>query len=152
MPTYFFDTSALGKHYHAEPGSSEVQRLMKAKRATRLISRLTAVEMHSVFFKKVRVGQLPLAEANELLRRFQRDISSHRLRVSRFLMVDFLRAEKLLRVHGPNRNLRTLDALQLSVALRFQISQSRLQFICADQALVSIAAQEGLKVINPESP
>ena len=28
MPTYFFDTSALVKHYHTEPGSPNVDRVL----------------------------------------------------------------------------------------------------------------------------
>lgn len=46
------------------------------------------------------------------------------------------------------RNLRTLDSLQLAVALG--LKELKVTFVCADKKLVSIAEKEGLKAINPE--
>ena len=54
--------------------------------------------------------------------------------------------------HGKPRQIHTLDALQLAVALSIQLPGPIDQFVCADQRLCDIALLEGLAVINPEQP
>lgn len=51
-----------------------------------------------------------------------------------------------------SRQLRTLDAIQLAVALRLHQTAPVDQFVCADQRLCDIALLEGLSVFNPEQP
>jgi PIN domain nuclease of toxin-antitoxin system len=58
MPDNFFDTSALGKHYHQEVGSTRVDQILADQGSRHFISRLTVVEIQSVFAKKVRTGVL----------------------------------------------------------------------------------------------
>ena len=48
-----------------------------------------------------------------------------------------------------SRTLRTLDAIQLAVALHFHRSFRLDQFVCADQRLCDVATSEAPKVINP---
>jgi len=151
MAFNFFDTSALGKHYHPEVGTPKVDELLGVLTDTHAISRFTVVEMHSVFAKKVRTGALTLREYNKVTRRFRGDVSAKRVRVIRSLVTHFQLAEQLIRRHATTKNLRTLDALQLAVAMRFN-AVNPVQFVCADQPLCVIAASEGLKVINPEIP
>jgi predicted nucleic acid-binding protein len=151
MAYNFFDTSALGKHYHPELGTSKVDQLLDALGDIHTISRSTVVEMHSVFAKKVRTGVLTMTEFNKITRRFRGDVAARRIRVIRLLVAHFHLAEQLLRQHAPTKNLRTLDALQLAVAIRFN-AENPIQFVCADQPLCVIATVEGLNVINPENP
>jgi hypothetical protein len=47
--------------------------------------------------------------------------------------------------------LRTLDALQLAVALDLAAQDLVEHFVVADQPLADVASLEGLKIINPES-
>ena len=54
--------------------------------------------------------------------------------------------------HGAAEALRTLDALQLSVALRLKRAGLVTVFVAADQRLCKVAALEGFAVINPEQP
>ncbi len=54
MAYHFLDSSALGKHYHAEIGTDRVDALLQEPGAQHFISRLTGVEVHSVF-----AGNLP---------------------------------------------------------------------------------------------
>src|SRR5437899_1552615 len=56
MPADFLDTSALAKHYHAEAGSAEIDRLWNDPAHGLFVSRLSALEMVSVFAAKVRAG------------------------------------------------------------------------------------------------
>ena len=59
MPRYFFDTSALVKHYHAELGSLTVEQILGESSSDYFIARLTLTEVPSVFAKKVRIGEIP---------------------------------------------------------------------------------------------
>jgi hypothetical protein len=70
----------------------------------------------------------------------------------RLVSSSFQTAENLIRRLAPAQNLRTLDALQLAVALDLRDQDLLTQFICADQRLCAIAAVEGLSVVNPEVP
>ena len=46
------------------------------------------------------------------------------------------------------RSLRTLDALQLAVAIG--LKELKPVFVCSDKKLVSAAENEGIEAINPE--
>lgn len=46
-------------------------------------------------------------------------------------------------------DLRTLDSLQLAAALSLTADRSNLQFVCADETLVSVARSHELDVSNP---
>jgi uncharacterized radical SAM superfamily Fe-S cluster-containing enzyme len=45
VPNCFFDTSALGKNYHIEVGTEEVERLLAVLQARHFISRLSIIEV-----------------------------------------------------------------------------------------------------------
>jgi len=117
VPDNFFDTSALGKHYHPEVGTSKVDQLLTEPSARHFISRLTLVEIQSVFAKKVRIGVLPHADFQILCRRFLADVRHRKFQVVRLTSLYFQSAEQLVRRLAPVHNLRTIDALQLAVAL-----------------------------------
>ncbi len=46
---HFFDTSALAKYYHREIGTDRVEQLLDQPASPVFISRLTAIEIQSVF-------------------------------------------------------------------------------------------------------
>lgn len=152
MPAHFFDTSAVAKHYHAETGTAKVDALLALPGTAQYVSRLSVVEFHSVFAKKVRTGALPAAAFDTLTRQFRRDVAAKRVQVVRLLVAHFETAEQLIRRVGAGQNLRTLDALQLAVALGLNTPGRPVTFVCADLALGAVAAAEGLTVVNPEAP
>jgi predicted secreted Zn-dependent protease len=150
MAAYFFDSSALGKRYHAELGTARVEALFAEPEARHLISRLTAIELQSVFAGKVRTRTITEADLHLLQARFLQDIAQRQFRVVRMTDVHYREAERLIRKHGPRRSLRTLDALQLSVALDLHRRAAMEYFVCADGSLCGVAHEEGLLIINPE--
>lgn len=150
MPIHFFDTSAIAKHYHVETGTAKVDALLDLPNASQVISRLSVIELHSVFAKKVRIGELDQAVFQKLTRRFRGDVAARRLRVVRLAVAHFQSAERLIRRIGLTKNLRTLDAIQLAVAPNLNEIGSPIEFVCADQALCAQAVNEGLTVVNPE--
>jgi predicted nucleic acid-binding protein len=152
MRVHFFDTSAISKHYHAETGTAAVDALLAVPDARQVISRLSVVEVHSVFAKKVRLGEIDAAAFQKLTRRFRGDVAARRLRVVRLTAAHFQSAERLLRRIGLTKNLRTLDSLQLAVALDLNEPAQPIEFVCADDSLCALAMAEGLSVVNPGVP
>lgn len=152
MADYFLDSSALGKNYHAEVGTAEVEQLLKELGARHFISRLTLIEIQSVFAGKVRTGVITESDFQLLRRRFLTDVTKRQLLVVRMTGLHYQGAEQLLRKHATSRSLRTLDALQLSVALSLRKQRMLDHFVCADRNLCTVAGLEGLLVINPEQP
>ena len=152
MARYFFDTSALVKCYHAKAGTDVVDRVIGEAGAELLITRLTLVEMISAFAIKVRTGELDTVEFARLRALFATHIARRRYRVVRLLNTHFDRARDLIASHGHLRQIRSLDALQLSVALHIHHIDPIDYFLCNDQRLCEVASVEGLAVVNPEKP
>ncbi len=152
MPDYFFDTSALGKNYHNEVGTPKVEQLLKEPGARHFISRLSVIEIQSVFAGKVRAGVISESDFRTLRRRFLTDIARRRLDVVRLTGFHHQEAERLIRKQAMVYSLRTLDAIQHSVALDLRARGLFNHFVCADRNLCKVAVSEGLTVINPEIP
>jgi predicted nucleic acid-binding protein len=152
MPNYFFDTSALGKNYHSEVGTPRVEQLLREPSIRHFISRLSVIEIQSVFASKVRTGVISESDFGTLRRRFLTDVAKRRLDVVRLSGFHYQEAERLIRTHAMSYSLRTLDAIQLSVALDLRARGLSNYFVCADRNLCKVAIAEALTVINPEIP
>jgi hypothetical protein len=134
-------------------GSAEVDELWNDHAWTLVVSRLSALEIVSVFAGKMRAGTISLVDFDVLRRRFSADLTkTKRLLGTRILVAHYQEAERLLRKHGPVRRLRTLDALQLAVALDLHRRKAVDRFVSADRDLLLVAAVEGLSVFDPENP
>jgi predicted nucleic acid-binding protein len=137
---FFLDTSALAELYH------EADR-------TEFVSRLSRVEMESVFAIKVRIGALDEAERSPALRRLRADIARSRLIVGPPIEPKHYRAAAtLLRFHGVSRGLRTLDALRLAIALEMLEASSISLILPADKRLCEVAEACGCPAIDPAQP
>jgi predicted nucleic acid-binding protein len=152
MAEHFYDTSAAVKHYRAELGTAKVDGLLADAASHHYLSTLAVVEAHSVFARLVRVGQITAADFSRLRGLLLSDIASGLWQVVQVTPADFQQAQQLLAQHAATRSLRTLDALQLGVALSLHALNPLDAFVCADANLCLFAAVEGLTVINPEVP
>ena len=150
MPRYFFDSSALAKLYQTETGSAKVEAVFREADRTILISRLTAVEINSVFARRVRMGDLTAADATSLRHHFLNDVATGTFQVVAITDQHFSEAERLLIQYAATNSLRTLDALQLAVALDLHQRGSLNSVLAADNTLIEVAVTEGLPVTNPE--
>jgi predicted nucleic acid-binding protein len=146
---YFFDTSALVKRYRPEEGTDAIDRVFAEQGAVHVISRLGMVETVSALALKVRTGELEDADYVVARKKFLGDISQKNLKVVRILVAHFRTAERLIDRHGRSKRIRTLDALQLSIALEMHQQGGVATFVCADAPLCEIAALEGLATLNP---
>jgi hypothetical protein len=152
LDQYFFDTSALGKYYHPELGTERVASIMTQSDRKVLISKLGFIEIQSVLAIKVRSGQISRDEAGVQRARLMADVAAGLIEVWSMSPDHFSRAEWLIGRHAFSNRLRTLDALQLGVALDLR-SQGRLDhFVAADKVLLGVAWLEGLPSFNPEDP
>ena len=153
MPGYFFDTSALAKLYHKERGSGYMDRILEERGSRSLISHRSIVEMESVLAIKRRTGEIDEPAMEIARRRFRADLAQQRLLVAPpVLERHFHSARKLLVQYGASEGLRTLDALQLAIALDLrQLGQIGV-LVAADQRLCRVASMAGCASVNPEKP
>src|SRR5690606_18936921 len=122
----------------------------QAPQPPRFISRLSVVELQSVFAGKVRTRAMTEGDLDLLRACFLQDIARREFRVIRMTAAHSREAEWLIQRHGVRRCLRTLDALQLAVALALHRRITFDAFVCADQSRCGVADEERLHIINPE--
>lgn len=149
MAGYFVDTSALAKLYHWEVGSERMEALTRPPHARLIISQLSLVEIESVFATKVRTGVIDKTALAQLRGRFYADLARGRFEVVLLVRRHFQGAEALVRSYAVNHALRTLDALQLSVALDLRRRGAASELVTSDRTLCKVAALEGLPAVNP---
>ena len=147
----FIDTSALAKLYHAEAGTQFMEELLLRTDAVAFISRLGILEMHSVLAGKVRTRQSDSVDESTVRKRFRGDIRKRRFQVVRVSVGHFQRVERLIETYGGSMGLRTLDALQLSMALDLNADHLIDTVVAADRILCDVAKREGMVVIDPEN-
>ena len=151
MPSYFLDTSALAKRYHKENGSQYMDRILEQSGSRSLISNLSIVELESVLAIKTKTGEIDQQSLEIARRRFRADLARRRLLVAPSVHEGhFQSARKLLVRYGVVEGLRTLDALQLAMALDLQQLGQIAVLVAADQRLCRIASLAGCSAVNPE--
>jgi predicted nucleic acid-binding protein len=153
LPNYFLDTSALAKRYHKENGSEYMDRILEQPGSRSLISNsnLSIVELESVLAIKMRMGEINLQSLEIARRRFRADLARQRLLVAPSVNEGhFQSARKLLVRYGVAEGLRTLDAMQLAVALDLRRMGHITVLVAADQRLCRVASLAGCSAVNPE--
>ncbi len=146
----FLDTSALAKYYHQELGSEAVERVIREAAGACFISRLGALEMHSVIAMKFRTGEISMGTVDAVRLKFRADIRRKRIRSVPVWNRHYEAAQALLNVYGGTHGLRTLDSLHLASALELFRNGTIDSFVTADRVLCRVAPLEGLNVLNPE--
>jgi predicted nucleic acid-binding protein len=177
LPKYFLDTSALAKLYHHEAGSEYMDRILKEAGSQFIVSRLSIVEMESVLATKVRTKEIHQAGVDIARRRLRSDLVRGQLVVGPSILTRHYQVARTLLVKfGASEGLRTLDALQLAIALDLKTAHTRFSnyqlvrtrswqwrpvlkqhgtvslMVTADQRLCQIAPLGGCPAINPEKP
>src|SRR5215475_3265358 len=148
MAHTFIDTSALVKYYHPEDGTQVVTRLFAEPGTRHYLSRLSLVETVSAFAVKFRLRQVDDQGFDDLRRRFYHHMGQGRFRVMPITTARYQEATQLIERHVWI-GVRTLDAIQLAVALALSHQGVIDHFVCDDQRLCDTAIEEGLSVINP---
>jgi predicted nucleic acid-binding protein len=149
MAGYFLDTSALVKRYQAEIGTAAVDAIFAEADRSLLVSRLGLVEAVSALALKVRTGEIQLPDFSIARKKLLGDVKGRSLAVVRVLVGHYRYAEQLIERYGLTRRLRTLDAVQLAIALECEAKGRVQSFVCADALLCEIAELEGMRTLVP---
>jgi predicted nucleic acid-binding protein len=153
LPNYFVDTSALAKLYHQEAGSEFMGRILSEPGSRSIVSHLAMVEMESVLAIKARKGEIDERQVEIARRCLRADLRQRRLLVAPPIQPRHFHAARLLLVkYGATEGLRTLDALQLAIALNLKDTGRIAVLIAADQRLCRVATLAGCPAVNPEQP
>ena len=127
-----------------------MEELAEAANTRLIVSQLSLIEIQSVFATKVRTGVIDQASLEQMRGLFFADLAAGRFQQVVLVARRYFRsAERLIRLHAVNQALRTLDALQLAVAVELHRRGVVSELVASDKNLCEVAALEGLKVINP---
>jgi predicted nucleic acid-binding protein len=133
----YLDTSALVKLYIREPGSREVEALVKENEPWVLTSLVAFVETFSMLLRSLREGRITRPVYQRQERAFLADWETwHVVGLSQLLLAP---VERLIERYG----LRGFDAIHLCTAL----SVGHPEFACFDARLRAAAGAEGLPVV-----
>src|SRR5665647_2853476 len=109
----YLDTSSLFKLYHSEPGSEEMDSVFSDNEITGIfLSEITNVEFISAVFKRVRMKELSMNDAEQLIKLFDNDLKKYT--IVPVSSTTTLENAKLLILKYGQEGLRTLDALQFA--------------------------------------
>jgi len=114
-----------------------------------IVSQLSVIELQSVFATKVRMGVIDRASLDQLRGLFFAELADGRFKVVLVSGRYFRGADRLIRTHAVSRSLRTLDALQLAVALELHRRGATTALVASDRNMCEVAAVEGMQVVNP---
>ncbi len=152
MSTFFLDTSALIKHYVVEQGHAWMKSLCDRSQGHQLfISQVALIEVVATLCRKAREQSISISRRDALIDLFSR----HRRKSYEMVRVTnaiYLAAGNLCR----NHKLRAYDAIQMACALAVRadaVSRNMPvpMFVCADSALLAVAAAEGMPTDNPNN-
>ncbi|MBL8230402.1 MAG: type II toxin-antitoxin system VapC family toxin [Bryobacterales bacterium] len=105
-----------------------------------------------MFATKVRTGVIDPVTLDQLRGLFFGELTRGRFEVVLLARRHLAAAEALVRTHSVGQGLRTLDAIQLSVALDLKRRGAASDLVASDRNLCTVASLEGLSVINPTEP
>ncbi|RKZ60555.1 MAG: hypothetical protein DRQ99_21880 [Candidatus Parabeggiatoa sp. nov. 3] len=145
---WFVDTSALVKLYHQEIGTNNfVNSLHQQDNLVITITDISRIECHSALMKRVRIGEMSLKNVREALTLFEQEIEKFHLVEVDVFAKEF--AIHLLNKIAHQRNLATLDAMQLATAILSHQTRAIDYFVACDNRLLNFAKQY-FNTFNPE--
>lgn len=150
MGAFFFDSSALVKHYLKETGTVWVRGLIAAQPQNEIfLAQVTGVEIIAAITRRLRAGTTTAADAAQAISAFRSDLQSH-YEVAAISATLIEEAMNLAELHG----LRGYDAIQLATVLRIESVLTAagigpLTLISADVELNQAAQAEGLLTDDP---
>jgi predicted nucleic acid-binding protein len=159
-PAYFFNSSAIVKRYHREPGTVWIQSISEPRSHPPLyLSDLARVEVIAALRRLGRTHKYHPSFVDTMTRSFERHISLSDIArpAPLYHLVPLTRSVLALASALCNQYwqaqphpLRSLDAIQLACARAIALNiDTELVFVTADVRLAAIAPLEGLSVVNP---
>ena len=138
----YLDTSSLFKLYHKETGTEDLERILFDNSITAIfLSEITNVEFISAIFKRVRMKELNMNDAEQIINLFNNDIKNYTIIPVSSATVELAKA--FILKYG-QEGLRTLDALQLASAI--EVKELINTYFTADKILLSFFEKEHLPI------
>jgi len=141
----FVDTSALVKLFHEEEGTEFVTSLLTQPANSVWLLDLAKLEFLSAIYRRFRNGDLDESALVLALEGFEQELTRFHMEPLTHAIVE--EAESLMRIHGKNAGLRTLDAIHLGCFCL--ISEMDWGFVSADTTLCEVARKMGFNALNP---
>jgi predicted nucleic acid-binding protein len=152
--TYYFDTSAVVKLYVAEAGSAWIENIVNQRSGNDFehaiaFVKIGIVEAAAALTRRQRMGDITLAERDQLYASFMQDVERRYLTMAvsddLLLLAAELTQQYLLRGY---------DAVHVAgaISLNQQLAAARLPaltFVSADEMLCDVALARRLKAENP---
>ena len=139
----YLDTSSLFKLYHLEPGTEEIDNVFIDNEVSGIfLSAITNVEFISAVFKRVRMKELSMNNAEEIIKLFDDDLIKYTIVP---VSSKILEAAKLLIFKYGQDGLRTLDALQFASAI--EVKNMVNKYFTADKLLLTLFEKEYLPTL-----
>ena len=136
----YLDTSSLFKLYHNEVGTEEMDQLFSTNDITAIfLSELTNVEFFSALLKRVRMKEMSIENADEIIKLFKEDLKKYTIIT---VNTEVFENAKHLILKYRQDGLRALDALQLASAL--EVKNIATKYLTADKLLLSLFEKEDL--------
>lgn len=145
----FLDTNAVVKLYHEEDGTDNLTNFLAQHQSDLIItvSDLPRIELHSTFLKRVRMKQIDLSDAYQVLAAFDHDTQMFNIWAIDSEVKE--NASALLKNVAHKKSLRTLDAIQLSTAIISHQIISVDYFVTSDKKFFKVA-KDYFPAFNPE--
>lgn len=140
----FFDTSALAKFFHNEVGTEAITDLLNSQENEPWILELARLEFISALHRRFRSKEIDEKSLVDAIDGFEAEITRFNIEPLSHAIVP--EAEDLLKKHGKEHGLRTLDALHLGCFSL--VSESDWLFVSADENLCKVAEHTGARVFN----
>ena len=142
---YYFDSSALFKHYINEIGSDTIHALINETEYLETCV-LTELEIVSALERMKREHKINSPIYRHTMEHFQKDIHNGTISFLNPQKDTWAEAKRLIQ----QRRLRVGDAIQLASALEMEGRfEEDIQFVCADNQLLHAAQLEGLECLEP---
>lgn len=161
--SYFFDSSAIVKRYHREPGTAWVEGICEPRIHPPIyLSQLAEIEVVAALRRLGRTAELQSSSIDAMQNIFERHLalSNPGNTFPVYLLVTvspaiLSMAAALCTKYWEMRSypLRSLDAIQIACAIATARGlPNELLFVTADARSSAIAPMEGFQVINPTHP
>lgn len=138
----YLDTSSLFKLYQKEPDSVVVEDAFKNLKITEVfISEITKVEFVSALFKKVRMKETKLTDAEKAISLFDKDLKKYKIIPVENVLLK--KAKDLIVTYGI-AGLRTLDSIQLVSAI--EVKDQIDKYFTSDKLLSFLFQKENLPI------
>ncbi|MEI2707429.1 MAG: type II toxin-antitoxin system VapC family toxin [Chitinophagaceae bacterium] len=136
----FLDTSSLCKLYYKEPDSFKIEELFIKHNITGIyLSELTKLEFISTVWKKVRIKEIDVVTANQIINFFISDYYQYIfIEMNRSIIEQ---AKELFLKYG-TKGLRTLDSIQFATCI--MVKNDVELFKTSDELFNTFLVEEGL--------